>query len=74
MPNTPTEPAAGDLTTARQHRLPQAEANAAVRGPLPPRRLHSQGLFAGETEIEIEHQRQIYRLRKTALGKLILTK
>jgi len=25
-------------------------------------------------EIEIEHQQQVYRLRRTSLGKLILTK
>ncbi len=31
-------------------------------------------LFAGATEIEIAHRGVLYRLRKTALGKLILTK
>jgi hemin uptake protein HemP len=37
-------------------------------------RLPSQSLFAGATEIEIEHLGQLYRLRQTASGKLILTK
>ena len=37
-------------------------------------RLHSEKLFAGRREIEIEHAGQVYRLRMTALGKLILTK
>jgi hemin uptake protein HemP len=44
-------------------------------GPAAPRRIASQELFAGDAvEVEIEHQQQIYRLRRTALGKLILTK
>ena len=34
----------------------------------------SQKLFAGAHEIEITHQSARYRLRQTALGKLILTK
>lgn len=39
------------------------------------RRIPSEELFAGGAiEIEIEHQQQVYRLRRTALGKLILTK
>ncbi len=42
----------------------------------PQRRWSSQQLFgsAGSTVIEIEHQQQIYQLRQTAQGKLILTK
>jgi hemin uptake protein HemP len=31
-------------------------------------------LLGSEREVEIEHGDQIYRLRLTALGKLILTK
>lgn len=44
--------------------------------PSPQRRWSSQQLFgsAGTTVIEIEHQQQIYQLRQTAQGKLILTK
>ena len=34
----------------------------------------SQALFAGADELEITHQGAQYRLRQTALGKLILTK
>ena len=34
----------------------------------------SQTLFAGADELEITHQGSQYRLRQTALGKLILTK
>lgn len=38
------------------------------------KRISSQDLLANEREIEIEHVGQLYRLRLTALGKLILTK
>lgn len=38
------------------------------------RRLNSQALMGNEREIEIEHSGQLYRLRLTSLGKLILTK
>ncbi|MCV2360264.1 hemin uptake protein HemP [Paucibacter sp. TC2R-5] len=38
------------------------------------KRISSQSLLGNETEIEIEHGQQLYRLRLTALGKLILTK
>lgn len=39
-----------------------------------PRRLDSRQLFGSRQEIEIDHAGAIYRLRRTALGKLILTK
>ena len=38
-------------------------------GPIP-----SESLFAGAKEVQIEHRGSLYRLRQTALGKLILTK
>lgn len=38
------------------------------------RRLSSQALLGNEREVEIEHGGQLYRLRLTSLGKLILTK
>lgn len=44
------------------------------RPPTGLRRLASEALLAGDTEIEIEHGAAIYRLRLTSLGKLILTK
>lgn len=37
-------------------------------------RISSQMLFDGAREVEIEHGSSRYRLRQTALGKLILTK
>ena len=42
--------------------------NAAVRA------VRSEVLFGGMTELQIEHRGTVYRLRQTALGKLILTK
>jgi hemin uptake protein HemP len=37
-------------------------------------RYTSESLFAGAAEILIEHRGTQYRLRRTSLGKLILTK
>ena len=52
-----------------------ADAGATVAiGAKPTRRLGSVELFGPHQEIEIEHGSAIYRLRQTALGKLILTK
>ncbi len=39
-----------------------------------PRRIPSATLLGSAQEVEIEHRGLIYRLRRTALGKLILTK
>lgn len=44
----------------------------AVRGP--GRTLESRELFAGRTEIGIEHEGALYRLKITRQGKLILNK
>jgi hemin uptake protein HemP len=38
------------------------------------RRIDSRRLLGAADEIEITHRSQIYRLRRTSLGKLILTK
>lgn len=49
-------------------------ANVPAAGATLRRQLASDTLFAGLAEIEIRHGDMIYRLRQTALGKLILTK
>lgn len=67
--HTPTRnptPAAPRLA-AEERQRPPVHATA-------PRRLVSEALLAGNTEIEIEHGDAVYRLRVTSLGKLILTK
>ena len=47
-------------------------ARASPRGPREP--IASETLFAGAREIQIVHGGVVYRLKQTALGKLILTK
>jgi hemin uptake protein HemP len=59
---------ARDLPPSRAGAPSEAHAATAVR------RIHSRELLGGAAEIEIEHAGQIYRLRRTSLGKLILTK
>jgi hemin uptake protein HemP len=60
------------------HPLPDAPARSAAQGvpcrPDPARRLRSIDLLQGADEVLIEHDGACYRLRRTALGRLILTK
>jgi len=42
--------------------------------PALPVRVDSRQLFGGASEVQIEHFGAVYRLKQTALGKLILTK
>lgn len=43
-------------------------------GSAAPPRWRSSELFGSAQEVEIEHGDAVYRLRRTALGKLIMTK
>lgn len=52
-------------------RAPQPLASGT---PASPRRVTSEELFGDAFEIEIDHRGVLYRLRRTSLGKLILTK
>ena len=73
-----TEPSPRPTSTA----APASEAGAsrpatepateAASGPVT--QTTSEVLFAGAVEIQIDHHGTIYRLKHTALGKLILTK
>ena len=56
------------LTGARQ---PDAGTHTPTAAPI---RVSSRSLLSGAQEVEIEHHGAVYRLRQTALGKLILTK
>jgi hemin uptake protein HemP len=47
---------------------------AAPARPAHVRSISSEQLFADFTEVQIAHGDAVYRLRRTALGKLILTK
>lgn len=67
---------------ARQTQVVAPERGPAVQGmestsnwrPGGVRTVGSEQLFTGHAEVQIEHRGAIYRLRQTALGKLILTK
>lgn len=56
----------GDALIAAQRETMTAAGSVA--------RLPSRAIFSGAQEVEIEHNGAVYRLRQTALGKLILTK
>ncbi len=55
---------------------PRAPGSASqpASGAAPAVRLSSAQLFGGALEIQIDHHGAVYRLKQTALGKLILTK
>ena len=55
---------------------PDLQTPQQVEPATPPEvlRISSQQLLAGAKEVQIEHHGTLYRLRQTALGKLILTK
>lgn len=69
MKSTPRDPPAPPADPPVD--LPAGAAGAASMAP---RRISSSQLFGHGTEVHIEHHGAIYRLRQTALGKLILTK
>jgi hemin uptake protein HemP len=58
--------------------LPQPTASpagvASIAAAAGGRPIASESLFAGATEVQILHRGSLYRLKQTALGKLILTK
>ena len=58
----------GETRAAEQHTA--GDRNVALTG----NRLESRDLFVGTKEITIGHEGEFYRLRLTALNKLILTK
>ena len=58
----------------QQFHLPAHSVSNAYSSAKDVLRMTSQQLFAGASELEITHKGAQYRLRQTALGKLILTK
>ena len=74
MATTPSLPRATDRRVAEadatESRVSQP-ARAAAQGQ---RRWHSREIFGSAQQVEIEHGESVYRLRLTAMGKLILTK
>jgi hemin uptake protein HemP len=71
LPAIPLPPASRTV-----HAVPAASfaASPPIRPGRSVRRLPSASLLSGDAEVEIEHGEAVYRLRLTALGKLILTK
>ena len=67
---SPQRSAAGDNPRDSLPPRPEARATAAAD----PRRIDSQALLGAAQEVEIAHGPDIYRLRRTAFGKPILTK
>lgn len=53
---------------------PRRAAPVRRPGPAAPRRIPSGELLGDRSEVEILHGEEIYRLRRTRGGKLILTK
>jgi hemin uptake protein HemP len=79
---TSTSPPPGDATRPAPAR-PVAEPRAVQGRPVaepramearPREPIASEALFAGAREVQIAHRGSLYRLKQTALGKLILTK
>lgn len=71
--NTPNRPlvAADDAAAAA---LPAEAAVSRTAAPPGTLQITSEKLFAGALEVQIDHHGALYRLKKTSLGKLILTK
>jgi hemin uptake protein HemP len=63
----PTPPGSATLASA-------SSAPAAHKSSGRTARVSSEHLFGGAVEVQIEHRGALYRLKQTALGKLILTK
>ena len=63
-----SETAADTVSVDRRAASPR-EANS-----LSPRTITSEALLRGDSQLAILHERTVYFLRRTRLGKLILTK
>ncbi len=53
---------------------PGAQPGQQIRAITPRRMTSTRELLAGTNEVQIEHNGEIYTLRQTSKGKLILTK
>jgi len=64
-PAAPSTPVRGEAPKACIVRTPGRRTSVSIT---------SDQLFAGADEVHIEHRGALYRLQRTSLGKLILTK
>ena len=60
------------LATSAENTLPADEPGRPDHKTA--RRISSEDIFAGAIEVEIDHNGTLYRLRRTSMGKQILTK
>lgn len=60
--------------TAEENKMPASTGDERRSVPVVANRLESSDLFVGTKELTIGHAGEVYRLRLTALNKLILTK
>ena len=67
----PGDPHPGPLPQAREGDRQRTVPALPPPGTL---KITSEKLFAGALEVQIDHHGALYRLKKTSLGKLILTK
>lgn len=67
--NTKTVSLAGGTLSAPTDKVESKPVSTAAR-----RQLASRDLLGGGNELHIEHNGEIYKLRQTSKGKLILTK
>ncbi|MCV2349356.1 hemin uptake protein HemP [Paucibacter sp. Y2R2-4] len=63
-----------ELPTSPDATLQKLASGIPAAALQPRKQISSRSLLEDQREVEIEHAGQIYRLRVTALGKLILTK
>jgi hemin uptake protein HemP len=67
----PKAPGRDDAAAAMPPAAPPAAPSPTAGAPRP---ISSDALFGGASEVHIAHRGSLYRLKQTALGKLILTK
>jgi len=64
----------GAVVMPQEHETPRADHDGAAETPLIGRVLKSQDLLCGSKEVLITHRGELYRLRETKNGKLLLLK
>ena len=74
VPPPEHSPRSPSARAEREPRVAPPIASTAATAAGTGRAIASEALFAGATEVQILHRGSLYRLKQTALGKLILTK
>ena len=74
MKREPPMPAGGGSTSAAAKPVAASAPMESPSSKAPHAPIPSDALFGGAREVQISHGGVLYRLKQTALGKLILTK